>query len=54
MIRFGGSTLGVALTGVVLQYGLNQSIPAIEAYQTVFWCIAGIALAGVIIAWHLK
>jgi EmrB/QacA subfamily drug resistance transporter len=54
MIRFGGSTLGVALAGVVLQYGLNQSIPVIEAYQTVFWCIAGIALAGVIIAWHLK
>lgn len=54
MIRFGGSTLGVALAGVVLQPGLNQSLPAIEAYQTVFWCIAGIALAGVVIAWRLK
>jgi MFS family permease len=54
MIRFGVSTLGVALAGVVLQSGLNQSIPVIEAYQTVFWCIAGVALAGVIIAWHLK
>jgi MFS family permease len=54
MIRFGMGTLGVALTGVILQIGLDHSLPAIEAYQLVFLCVAGIALPGIIIAWHLR
>lgn len=54
MVRFGLGTLGVALAGVVLQYGLNQSIPVIEAYQFTFWLIAGIALSGIVIAWYLR
>ena len=53
MIRFSGSTLGVALGGVVLQYGFNQGHPQIEAYQRVFWFLAGIALVGIVIAWKL-
>jgi EmrB/QacA subfamily drug resistance transporter len=54
MIRFGVSALGVALAGVILQYGLSQFPSAIQAYQFVFWCIAAFALLGIIIAWHLK
>ncbi|MCP4377371.1 MAG: MFS transporter [bacterium] len=53
MIRFGGWTLGVALGGVVLQYGSNQALPLIEAYQLVFRFISGIAFSGILIAWKL-
>jgi MFS family permease len=54
MIRFGLSALGIALVGVILQHGLSQSSSAIQAYQFVFWCIAGFGLLGVVIAWYLK
>jgi MFS family permease len=54
MIRFGGGVLGVALGGVVLQYGLNHSLLAIDAYQLVFRFIAVVAFFGVVIAWRLK
>jgi MFS family permease len=54
MIRFGLSSLGIALIGVILQQALTKSASVIAAYQFVFWCIAGFAFAGIIVAWHLK
>jgi MFS family permease len=54
MIRMGGMVLGVALGGVVLQFGLDQSLPTIEAYQTVFWFAGGVALLGVVVGWRLR
>ena len=54
MIRFGVGALGVALGGVLLQYGLNHSFLTIDAYQLVFRFIAVIAFFGVVIAWRLK
>jgi EmrB/QacA subfamily drug resistance transporter len=53
-VRFGGTMLGPALSGLTLQHGLNQSLLPIAAYQTVFWLIAGIALVGVIVGWGLR
>jgi MFS family permease len=54
MIRFGVGALGVALGGVLLQYGLSQSFLTIDAYQLVFRFIAVVAFFGVVIAWRLK
>lgn len=54
MIRFGLSALGIALVGVILQQALTKSPSMMAAYQFVFWCIAGCAFSGVIIAWYLK
>ena len=54
MIRFSGTVLGVALGGAMLQYGLNQPLAVIEAYQFAFWFIAAIALSGVVIAWKFE
>jgi EmrB/QacA subfamily drug resistance transporter len=51
MIRFTGTVLGTALGGVLLQQGLDQAVLPAEAYQVVFWCIAGVALLGVVIGW---
>jgi EmrB/QacA subfamily drug resistance transporter len=54
MFRFGGTALGTALGGVILQYGLDQSLLTVQAYQLVFWFIAGVALLGVINGWGLR
>jgi MFS family permease len=54
MMRFGGSVVGVALAGVVLQQGLDRSAPILEAYQVVFWFLTGVALLGVVIGWGLR
>ncbi len=54
MFRFGGTALGTALGGVILQYGLDQSLLTVQAYQLVFWFIAGVALLGVINGWGLQ
>jgi EmrB/QacA subfamily drug resistance transporter len=54
MFRFGGTALGTALGGVILQYGLDQSLLTIQAYQLVFWFISGVALLGVVIGWGLR
>jgi EmrB/QacA subfamily drug resistance transporter len=54
MIRFGGSVLGVALVGVVLQHGLDRPLSTLGAYQIVFGFIAGVALSGVVIGWGLR
>ena len=54
MVRFTGVILGPVTGGVVLQYGLDQSLLVIEAYQMVFWITAGVALLAVIIGWGLR
>ena len=54
MFRFGGTALGTALGGVILQYGLDQSLLTIQAYQLVFWFIAGVAFLGMIVGWGLR
>ncbi len=48
MIRFFGTALGMTLGGALLQQGLDRGLPTIDAYQTVYWVIAGSGLAGVI------
>ena len=50
----GGVVLGVALGGVVLQYGLDRSFSTTEAYRLVFWCVAGVALLGIGLGWGLR
>jgi EmrB/QacA subfamily drug resistance transporter len=54
MIRFGGMVLGAVIAGVVLQYGLDQGWPVIEAYQLVFWFVAGVTVIGLMVGWGLK
>jgi MFS family permease len=54
MFRFGGTVLGTALGGVVLQYGLDRYLLTIDAYQMVFWFIAAVATLGVVIGWGLQ
>lgn len=49
MIRFGGTVLGIALIGVVLQQGLETTPVVVEAYQRVFWVVAGVAFLGVML-----
>jgi MFS family permease len=44
MIRFAGQILGVAVAGVVLQQQLAIAATPIEAYQTLFWLYAGVAV----------
>lgn len=48
MVRFTGTMLGPTMGGVVLQQGLDRSLLPIDAYQTVFWFIAGVAVLGVV------
>jgi len=50
MIRFVGMAIGTALSGVLLQNYLNQSLPLIEAYQSTFLFFAGSALCGLALA----
>lgn len=54
MLRFGGSLFGTALGGVVLQSGLDRQLMPIEAYQMVFWFIAGVALIGTLLGFGLR
>lgn len=54
MVRFSGTMLGIALAGVLLQYGLDRAWPSIQAYQLVFWFVAAVALAGVVTGWGLR
>jgi EmrB/QacA subfamily drug resistance transporter len=49
MLRFLGVVIGTALAGVILQYYLDLSIPAIEAYQKVFLFYVGFSILGVIV-----
>lgn len=54
MMRFAGTVLGATLAGVVLQQGLNRSLLPIEAYQMVFWLMAGVAGLGVVLGLGLR
>lgn len=54
MIRFSGMVLGAVVAGVVLQYGLDQAWPEIDAYRLVFWFIAGVTATGFWVGWKLK
>ncbi|MBN1994736.1 MAG: MFS transporter [Anaerolineae bacterium] len=54
MSRSGGVVLGVAVGGVILQYGLDHFAALIYAYQVVFWFITGIAFLGILIGWGLR
>jgi len=54
MTRFAGSMLSTALAGVILQNGLDKGLSHIDAYQTVYWSLAGIGLLGALIASRLK
>jgi MFS family permease len=54
MARSGGVLLGIALGGVILQYGLDHFTSIISAYQIVFWAMAGAALLGVVVGWGLR
>jgi EmrB/QacA subfamily drug resistance transporter len=46
MIRFGGTLMGTALGGVLLQQALETHAAPVEAYRIVFFAIAGAAAAG--------
>jgi len=54
MVRFTGTMLGPAVGGVLLQQGLDWSLPVVEAYQLVFWMIAGVAVLGVVAGFGLR
>jgi MFS family permease len=54
MIRFAGQILGVAVAGVTLRQGLLQAQAPINAYQSVFWFYAGVAVLAVAIGWRVS
>lgn len=54
MIRFAGSVVGTALAGVLLQIFLDRGFLTLNAYQTVFLCVAGISAAGLLAAFNLR
>ena len=50
MIRFIGMATGTALSGVLLQHYVEQSLPLIQAYQLTFRFFAGTAVLGFLLA----
>jgi EmrB/QacA subfamily drug resistance transporter len=54
LVRFAGTMLGPALGGVVLQWALDRAFLPIEAYQMVFWLMAGMVILGVFIGCTLE
>jgi EmrB/QacA subfamily drug resistance transporter len=54
MVRFMGTILGPALSGVLLQQGLDRAWLPIAAYQMAFWLIAGIVSVGILLGWGLQ
>lgn len=54
MIRFGGQIMGTALAGVLLQAGLERYAAPVEAYQSVFWVFAGVALLATAAGWQIR
>jgi MFS family permease len=54
MIRFGGSLLGAALGGVMLQTALDAQLATVAAYRLVFLAIAAMALTGVLLGARLR
>ncbi|GAB4569273.1 MAG: DHA2 family efflux MFS transporter permease subunit [Anaerolineae bacterium] len=53
-IRFGGSVLGTALGGVLLQRGLDLGLAPAAAYHAVFWMIAAVAASGALLGSRLR
>ena len=54
MMRFAGTVFGTALSGVVLQQGLDRALAPLEAYQISFWFVAGVAVIGAVLGMRLK
>ncbi len=54
MIRFFGTVLGTTLGGVLLQLGLDSGLSTTDAYQAVYWVIAGVASLGVVVGLTLR
>ena len=54
MLRFAGTVFGTALSGVVLQQGLDGGLIPLEAYQISFWFVAGVTLIGALLGSRLK
>ena len=54
MIRFFGIVLGTTLNGVLLQQGLDQGLPTVDAYQRVYWFLAGVGFLGIVVGFTLQ
>ena len=54
LMRFAGTVFGTALSGVVLQQGLDRALVPLEAYQISFWFVAGVAVIGAMLGARLK
>jgi len=54
MMRFAGMVFGTALSGVMLQQGLDRGLPPLEAYQIAFGFVAAVTLIGAILGSRLK
>ena len=54
MIRFGGQIMGTAIAGVLLQAGLERYAAPVQAYQSVFWIFAGVALLATFAALQIR
>ena len=54
MIRFGGSAIGVALSGVIVQSSLDLGLSTVAAYQFVFVAIAAVVGTGVLLGLKLQ
>ena len=54
MFRFLGSVIGTALSGVILQAGLDAALPTIAAYQNVFLVLTAFPILGAAAAFGLR
>ncbi len=54
MIRFAGSILGTTLGGVLLALTLERSALTLDAYQAVFWFVAGVGVLGFLLATGIR
>lgn len=54
MLRFIGSAIGTALSGVLLQTYLDQSLSITSAYQNAYLFFAGFSILGIIAGFGLK
>lgn len=54
MFRFVGATIGMALSGVILQQNLDASMSTLAAYQNTFWVFAVFPVLGVLVGVRLR
>ena len=54
MLRFLGAVTGTALSGVLLQAGLDASLPVVQAYQDVFLVFATFPVLGILVGLTLR